>query len=155
MNSDKLLVIALEAKGITNVEGVIAVARATGNVEAALETILGIYEEQTVPQYSKCHNRDRVCTFMSFDRYQDQVKYSYDDPNTKGIYVLKEHKDDTTIENMEDRNGQMILSHKTARLHSAWDRVNSSLENHEIITGFVKCRGETHSQKGCELFRES
>ncbi len=44
------------------------------------------------------------------------------------------------VENMEDRNGQMILSHKTARLHSAWDRVNSSLENHEIITGFVKCR---------------
>ena len=44
------------------------------------------------------------------------------------------------VENMEDRNGQMILSHKTARLHSAWDRVNNSLENHEIITGFVKCR---------------
>ena len=44
------------------------------------------------------------------------------------------------VENMEDRNGQMILSHKIARLHSAWDRVNSSLENHEIITGFVKCR---------------
>jgi len=44
------------------------------------------------------------------------------------------------VVNMEDRNGQMILSHKTARLHSAWDRVNSSLENHEIITGYVKCR---------------
>jgi len=44
------------------------------------------------------------------------------------------------VENMEDRNGQMILSHKTARLHSAWDRVNNSLENHEIITGYVKCR---------------
>ncbi len=44
------------------------------------------------------------------------------------------------VVNMEDRNGQMILSHKTARLHSAWDRVNNSLEKHEIITGFVKCR---------------
>lgn len=44
------------------------------------------------------------------------------------------------IESMEDRNGQMILSHKIARLHSAWDRVNASLENNEIITGFVKCR---------------
>ena len=44
------------------------------------------------------------------------------------------------IESMEDRNGQMILSHKIARMHSAWDRVNSSLENNEIITGFVKCR---------------
>jgi small subunit ribosomal protein S1 len=44
------------------------------------------------------------------------------------------------VVNMEDRGGQMILSHKTARLHSAWDRVNNSLENHEIITGYVKCR---------------
>ena len=44
------------------------------------------------------------------------------------------------VESLEDRNGQMILSHKIARMHSAWDRVNASLENNEIITGFVKCR---------------
>jgi small subunit ribosomal protein S1 len=44
------------------------------------------------------------------------------------------------VQSMEDRNGQMILSHKVARLHSAWDRVNASLENNEIITGYVKCR---------------
>jgi small subunit ribosomal protein S1 len=44
------------------------------------------------------------------------------------------------VESMEDKNGQMILSHKIARMHSAWDRVNASLENNEIITGFVKCR---------------
>jgi len=44
------------------------------------------------------------------------------------------------IESMEDKNGQMILSHKIARMHFAWDRVNASLENNEIITGFVKCR---------------
>jgi small subunit ribosomal protein S1 len=44
------------------------------------------------------------------------------------------------VESMEDKNGQMILSHKIARMHSAWDRVNASLENNEIITGYVKCR---------------
>ncbi len=44
------------------------------------------------------------------------------------------------VEQQEDRNGQLIISHKTARIHSAWDRVNSSLANDEIITGFVKCR---------------
>jgi small subunit ribosomal protein S1 len=44
------------------------------------------------------------------------------------------------VEQQEDRNGQLIISHKTARIHSAWDRVNSSLANDEIITGLVKCR---------------
>jgi len=54
---------------------------------------------------------------------------------------LKEgDKVEVYVESMEDRNGQMILSHKVARMHSAWDRVNAALENNEIITGFVKCR---------------
>lgn len=44
------------------------------------------------------------------------------------------------IEKQEDRGGQMIISHKTARVHNAWIRVNHALETNEIITGFVKCR---------------
>jgi small subunit ribosomal protein S1 len=44
------------------------------------------------------------------------------------------------VESQEDKSGQMIISHRTARVHHAWDRVNNSLEKNEIITGFVKCR---------------
>ncbi len=44
------------------------------------------------------------------------------------------------IESQEDRNGQLILSHKKARASRAWDRVNAALENNEIITGYIKCR---------------
>jgi len=44
------------------------------------------------------------------------------------------------IEKQEDKNGQLIVSHKTARIHSAWDNVNAALENSEIIKGEVKCR---------------
>ena len=44
------------------------------------------------------------------------------------------------IETQEDRNGQLILSHKKARASRAWDRVNAALENNEIITGYIKCR---------------
>ncbi|RLD25748.1 MAG: 30S ribosomal protein S1 [Bacteroidetes bacterium] len=54
--------------------------------------------------------------------------------------LKNDDKVEVYIESMEDKNGQMILSHKIARMHSAWDRVNASLENNEIITGFVKCR---------------
>jgi small subunit ribosomal protein S1 len=44
------------------------------------------------------------------------------------------------IESKEDRGGQLILSHKKARSLKSWDRVNTALENDEIIKGFVKCR---------------
>ncbi len=44
------------------------------------------------------------------------------------------------IEKQEDRSGQMIISHKTARVHNAWGKVNNAMEGNEIITGYVKCR---------------
>jgi len=47
---------------------------------------------------------------------------------------------DLYIENMEDKTGQLVVSHKTARTHLAWIRVNEVLGSGEIITGFVKCR---------------
>lgn len=44
------------------------------------------------------------------------------------------------IEKQEDKSGQMIISHKTARVHNAWGKVNNAMESGEIITGYVKCR---------------
>ncbi len=44
------------------------------------------------------------------------------------------------IESLEDKKGQMILSHKKARAVRSWDRVNEALEKDEIIKGYIKCR---------------
>jgi small subunit ribosomal protein S1 len=44
------------------------------------------------------------------------------------------------VEQQEDKNGQLNVSHKTARLFSAWTNVNRALESGEIIKGDVKCR---------------
>jgi len=44
------------------------------------------------------------------------------------------------VETAEDKNGQLILSHKKARAMKSWERVNESLEKDEVITGYVKCR---------------
>ena len=44
------------------------------------------------------------------------------------------------VESAEDKKGQLILSHKKARLSKAWDRVNAALEAEEVIQGFIKCR---------------
>ncbi|MBU2018744.1 MAG: 30S ribosomal protein S1 [Bacteroidetes bacterium] len=47
---------------------------------------------------------------------------------------------DVYIEVQEDKFGQLVISHRTARMHKAWIRVNDVLRTGEIITGFVKCR---------------
>jgi len=44
------------------------------------------------------------------------------------------------VEQQEDKNGQLIVSHKTARLFSAWGNVNNALESGAMIKGEVKCR---------------
>lgn len=49
-------------------------------------------------------------------------------------------KVDVYIESLEDKKGQMILSHKKARATRSWDRVNEALEKDEIIKGYIKCR---------------
>ena len=49
-------------------------------------------------------------------------------------------KVDVYIESLEDKKGQMILSHKQARSTRSWDRVNEALESDEIIKGYIKCR---------------
>ena len=40
----------------------------------------------------------------------------------------------------EDKTGQLVLSHRKARVIMAWDRVNEAHDKNEVVTGFVKCR---------------
>ena len=44
------------------------------------------------------------------------------------------------VESVEDRKGQLVLSHRKARTLKSWDRVNQAYENDEIVKGFVKTR---------------
>ena len=44
------------------------------------------------------------------------------------------------VESLEDKKGQLVLSHKKARASKSWERINEALENKEIIKGFIKCR---------------
>ncbi|MCB0470486.1 MAG: 30S ribosomal protein S1, partial [Flavobacteriaceae bacterium] len=49
-------------------------------------------------------------------------------------------KVEVLIDVREDASGQMVLSHRKARVIKAWDRVNAAHDNGEIVNGFVKCR---------------
>src|ERR1700741_4776813 len=67
-----------------------------------------------------------------------------------GMVALSEFRDfpdlkvgdvvDVYIEAQEDKNGQLVLSHKKARALKSWDRINTAFETDEVIHGYVKCR---------------
>ena len=71
------------------------------------------------------YKSDGVLPFNEF-RYNPDLKVG----DTVDIYV----------ENQEDASGQMVLSHKKARILKSWDRINEAFEKDEIITGYVKSR---------------
>jgi len=49
-------------------------------------------------------------------------------------------KVEVLIDVREDATGQLILSHRKARVIKAWDRVNAAHDTGEIVNGFIKCR---------------
>ncbi len=71
------------------------------------------------------YKSDGVLAFNEF-RYNPELKVG----DVVDIYV----------ENQEDASGQMVLSHKKARILKSWDRINVAFEKDEIITGYVKSR---------------
>ena len=49
-------------------------------------------------------------------------------------------KVEVLIDIREDATGQLILSHRKARVIKAWERVNNAHESGEIVNGYIKCR---------------
>jgi small subunit ribosomal protein S1 len=49
-------------------------------------------------------------------------------------------KVEVLIDVREDATGQLVLSHRKARVIKAWERVNNAHDTGEIVNGFVKCR---------------
>jgi small subunit ribosomal protein S1 len=49
-------------------------------------------------------------------------------------------KVEVIVDTREDKSGQLVLSHRKARVIKAWDRVNEAHDKGDIVQGFVKCR---------------
>jgi small subunit ribosomal protein S1 len=49
-------------------------------------------------------------------------------------------KVEVLVDKQEDKEGQLVLSHRKARAIKAWDRVNEAHDQEEIVKGYVKCR---------------
>ena len=86
-------------------------------------------------------------TVMSINNREIVVNIGYKSDGVISVAELRYRENlkvgdkvEVYVESQEDAKGQLILSHKKARVLKSWDRVNEALEKDEIINGFVKCR---------------
>ena len=49
-------------------------------------------------------------------------------------------KVEVIVDTREDKSGQLVLSHRKARVIKAWERVNDAHDKGEVVQGYVKCR---------------
>lgn len=86
-------------------------------------------------------------TVISIDKKEVVVNIGY---KSDGIIPASEFrynpdlkvgdKVEVYVESQEDKNGQLELSHKKARLQKSWDNINKAMEGDKIIQGYIKSR---------------
>ena len=105
--------------------------------EKALEGTVGFVNERDVIEglVTRITDRDAIIDINSKSEGVISLNEFRYNPNlTVGDTV------EVLVDKREDSSGQLVLSHKKARVIKAWDRVNNAHETGEIVNGFVKCR---------------
>ncbi|MBT8253998.1 MAG: 30S ribosomal protein S1 [Flavobacteriaceae bacterium] len=122
------------------------------NYEEGIEQV----EDKKLEEFEKLVNENFVDT-LNNEVVEGEVIHLSDrdviiDINAKseGVISLNEFrynpdlkvgdKVEVLIDVREDATGQLVLSHRKARVIKAWDRVNAAHDSGEIVNGFVKCR---------------
>ncbi len=116
-----------------------------GTVESANKEDLAKTYDETL---NKIQEHEVVeGTVISIDKKEVVVNIGY---KSDGIIPASEFrynpelkvgdKVEVYVEDQEDKRGQLVLSHKKARLTKSWGLINEAQEKDEIITGYIKCR---------------
>lgn len=105
--------------------------------EKALEGTVGFVNERDVIEgiVTRVTDRDAIIDINSKSEGVISLNEFRYNPSLKigdSVEVL--------VDKREDASGQLVLSHKKARVIKAWERVNNAHETGEIVNGFVKCR---------------
>ena len=117
---------------------------------------IDVIEDKQLDEFEKLV-KDNFVDTADDDVIEGEVVYMTDreaiiDINAKseGVISLNEFrynpnlkvgdKVEVIVDMREDKTGQLVLSHRKARVIKAWDRVNNAHDNGEIVSGFVKCR---------------
>jgi small subunit ribosomal protein S1 len=115
--------------------------KATGKKREELEalynnTLSTINDKEVVDGYVISMNKREVVVNIGYksDGIVSLNEFRYNPELKMGDKV------EVYVESLEDKKGQLTLSHKKARALRSWDRVNEAMEKDEIVKGFIKCR---------------
>ena len=116
------------------------------------ENISGLSQEQLEQAYDKTLNkvssREVVTgTVISINKREVIVSIDYKQDAIIPISEFRYNPDlkvgdqvEVYIENLEDKKGQLSLSHKKARASRSWELVNKAMEEQAVVRGYIKCR---------------
>ena len=86
-----------------NVEALMEVIVSTPNPEVACEILCGLYVEPLLPQFVISRRANGVLQFISFDKWNSSITYSYQRPETKSSYFPKgTKKEDINMSNFDE-----------------------------------------------------
>ncbi len=105
--------------------------------DKALENTIGFVEERQVIEGTVVRITDREAIIDINSKSEGVIslnEFRYN-PNLKVGDTVE-----VKVDKLEDSTGQLVLSHRKARVIKAWERVNKAHDNQEIVTGYVKCR---------------
>ena len=86
-------------------------------------TVIGINKREVIVDIN--YKQDAILPISEF-RYNPDLKVG----DQVEVY----------IENLEDKKGQLSLSHKKARASRSWELVNKAMEEQAVVRGYIKCR---------------
>lgn len=86
-----------------NIDAIMEILAATPNMELATEILCGLYVEKSVKGHVRVQHKDRgVLTFVSYNKWDNNISYSYVETLSQGAYFPKgTKKEDVTIETLE------------------------------------------------------
>jgi len=105
--------------------------------DSALENTVGFVEERQVIDGTVIRLTDREAIIDINSKSEGVIslnEFRYNPSLKVGDTV------EVKVDKLEDNTGQLVLSHRKARVIRAWERVNKAHETQEIVTGYVKCR---------------
>ena len=114
------------------------------NVEVSKEELVKAYDE-TLNKIQEAQVVEGIVS--SIDKKEVVVNIGY---KSDGVIPASEFrynpelkvgdKVQVYVENQEDKRGQLMLSHRKARLQKSWENINKAMENDKVIQGYIKSR---------------
>ena len=118
-------------------KGEVAGEKSREDLEAAYSQTLNTVKDKEVQEG----------TIISMNKREAVVNIGY---KSDGIIPISEFrynpdlkvgdKVEVYVESQENNKGQLVLSHRKARISKSWERINQALEDKEVIKGYIKCR---------------